>query len=129
MVQTDLANSTITTNRAYAQNYNTYLRMIKNYHAELAQKEEVAARERFQLKLARTEGFEYKNRRLLHFETWKQSPSIHHNFKGHAAAVDILLSDGQLDAFACATGGIFRGRCALDLAARDGAVREVPHQP
>ena len=48
--------------------------------------------------------------------------------KGHAAAVDVLLSDGQVDAFACATGGIFRGRCALDLAARDGAVREVPPQ-
>ena len=46
--------------------------------------------------------------------------------KGHAAAVDVLLSDGQVDAFACATGGIFRGRCALDLAARDGAVREAP---
>lgn len=47
--------------------------------------------------------------------------------KSHAAAVDILLSDSKADAFACATAGIFRGRCALDLAdhAHNGAVREV----
>ena len=47
--------------------------------------------------------------------------------KSHAATVDILLSDSRADAFVCATAGIFRGRCALDLAdhAHNGAVREV----
>jgi WD40 repeat protein len=71
----------------YAQNFNTYLGFIERYEEEKVEAEEQAARDRFQLKLARTEGFEYKNRRLLRFETWKESPAIHLNYKGHATAV------------------------------------------
>jgi len=46
--------------------------------------------------------------------------------KSNVGAVDVLLADSA-DAFACATAGIFRGRCPLDLAdhAHNVAVREV----
>jgi hypothetical protein len=71
----------------YAQNYNTYLSLIARYAQEKEDAEEQEARDRFQLKLARTEGFEYKNRKLLRYETWKESPAIHLNYKGHATAV------------------------------------------
>ena len=47
--------------------------------------------------------------------------------KAHAPVVEILLKDNRADAFATATAGIFKGKCALDLAdhAPTGAVREV----
>ena len=47
--------------------------------------------------------------------------------KAQAPVVEALLRDSKADAFLTATAGIFKGRCALDLAdhAQSGAVREV----